>query len=155
MAETPLTLVLELETLLRAAGYTSDRKAMCTLLSMRQALQLHEGVPASPQPVADYTAARAHALIDISLKLKKILLDSKKRNVSYSDRSRILSSVADNYLKLTHAFKVDNTVWSQAQTELVPMLIKVSNEKSIDAAILELDRHLDTYLTSLNSWLSR
>ena len=154
--DSSLKVLSELEALLLSEGYTDDRKALVLVRSIRRDLGSVSSSPSeAPPPQQDYTASRARALHATSLTLKKVLAEAKAKKVSYPDRARTLLVVADNYLKLTHAFKVDNTVWACAQNELVPALTSVSDEKSIDAAVLLLEKHIDSYLTSLSSWLSR
>ena len=145
-----LSLVSNLETLLIAAGYSSGCKVWSSFKSLRSSLS-------SPLigSALDYTTTRAVSLRDLSLKIRSLLLTAKDVSTSYADRALILSSVADNYLKLTHAFKVDADVWSKAQLDLVPMLSSISDEKSLDLAVLELETHLDTYLKALDAWVSR
>lgn len=141
------SLISELESLLPSHGVHTGCKAWIALAKLKHSL------PSVDSP--HYTATRALALRDLALKLRDSLSSSSDSKFTYTDKATVLSSVADNYLKLTHAFKVDADVWTRAQTELVPLFSSVSDEKSLDFAISEMESHLNTYIQALSVWVSR
>lgn len=144
-----LKILSELKSIIASNGYSS-KSVEASLLSF-----LTEAWKSSRDALegSDYTSTRALALRDLSLKLREVLLSAT--GASYTDRASVLSSVADNYLKLTHAFKVDSEVWNKAQTELVPLFSAISDEKSLDFAIAKMELHLNTYIDALGLWVSR
>lgn len=141
------SLISELESLLPSHGYPQGCKVWTVLARLKNSL------PSVDSP--HYTATRALALRDLAIKLKDFLASSSDLRFTYADKAAALSSVADNYLKLTHAFKVDADVWSRAQLELVPLFSSVSDEKSLDFAMSEMESHLNTYIQALSVWVSR
>lgn len=104
---------------------------------------------------SDYTRSRAIQLQSLTLQMQSLLKKASIPSSTYSDKAKALASVSDSYLKLVHAFKTDPKMWASAQTELVPQLSQVSDEKTIDEALCSLEIHLETYLKSLDFWLER
>jgi len=142
--ETSLDVAAELEALLPEGS-----KALSLLSGLQQALRLQESEG------SDYTRSRAAALQQLAQRMKILVSKSREDEMTYADRAKALSVIADAYLKLVHAFKTDPKMWSLAQTELVPTLTQVSDEESIDVALTTLESHLETYLNSLDSWLEK
>ena len=152
----PLTILRELDALLVSGGYEEDRPARKTIATLRGVLKqkgYEEVVVLSPP--SNYTVVRAQALRDLSTRLRKTLHQYTQEGVSYTDRAYALATVSNSYLQLAHAFKVDAKVWSFAQEDLVPVLVRAVDEGSIDTAVSRLFNHLDRYLVSLEKWLGK
>ena len=149
--EASIKVVAELAVLLADAGYDEGSPSQQSLVALQRALRGDSDVV----EYSDYTKSRAQALRSMALHLQSLLMASTRREMTYADRAKALATISDSYLKLVHAFKTDAKMWARAQTELVPLLRDVKDENSIDTAIDVLNSHLDSYLNSLSSWLSR
>jgi hypothetical protein len=149
--ETPLDVASELESLLHNEGL-EDSRAASILADLQSALRSRS---ADEEENSDYTKSRAQALRSLALKMKALIATSRRNDMTYADRAKALAVVSDSYLKLAHAFKTDPKMWTLAQSELVPMLTQVSDEESIDEALIMVGSHLDTYLLSLDFWLGK
>jgi len=57
------------------------------------------------------------------------------------------------YLRIAHAFKVDTTLWSSAQSFLVPLFYAAIDEESVDKALVALESHIVKYIDALAVWL--
>lgn len=145
---------MELSTILRASGQSDDSNSLHSLYSLISLLRSASSSTA-PDTDTDYTTSRAYALRSLATKLQEMLLSSRGTGTTYADRAKALAVVSDSYLKLAHAFKTDPKMWALAQSELVPSLIQVVDEDSIDHAVSVLESHLETYLISLNLWIER
>lgn len=143
----PLSLLSDLEAILSSVeGSESSMDKVASLRSLLVGLGYTEEEPKS------YTESRASSLHSV---VSSLLLEVNSALVcsSYSDRAYVLSSISDLYLRVAHAFKIDSTVWSYAQSSLLPILSAAKDESSIDTALLLLKSHIDGYLKALSTWL--
>lgn len=155
-SDNPLALLRKLEDLLLQEGRGSERPALGTIASLRGALE-RSGYREEPHEDSSksYTQKRAKSLRKLSVKLRDTLRKVSTADTSYADKAETLSVVANSYLQLAHAFKVDSKVWTFAQNDLVPVLSAAEDENSLDEAISRLLCHLDRYLSSLEKWLKK
>ena len=137
-----LTLLDELESILRSNGYEDDSDVLSSLDAIRGLVL----------PLSTYTSQRASALVQVSDMLHSLL---EVGDMSYPNKAYTISVVSQSYLKLVHAFKTDSSLWGDAQSNLVPVLMAASTEDDIDSSIALLVTHLTRYRESLSSWLSR
>lgn len=142
----PLSLLSELEGLL-----TPVEGAESSLVKVADLRSILVGLGYTEEVAKSYTESRASALRSIVTSLLDEV-NSSSSLPSYSDRAYSLSVVSDLYLQVAHAFKVDSTVWSYAQSSLLPVLTAARDEDSIDTALALLKSHLEGYLEALSSW---
>lgn len=145
---TPLDLVSEMQSLLSSADgdFSSSLAILDKLKESLEVLGYKRTAPTS-----DYTSSRSVALNSIAKSLLSEVSSSKSS--TYSDKAYVLSSVGDMYLRIAHAFKVDTTLWSSAQSFLVPLFYAAIDEESVDKALVALESHIVKYIDALAVWL--